>query len=132
MTDDELRKLLADATPGPWRDGQEGNVRVYGPDGMAEHSGLIANVFKGRANARLIAAAPDLAAEVLRLRETEAALRAEVERLREALRDIARQRTTTELDAEGEAGYADFEVGYDACVAVARAALGDKEASHDR
>lgn len=48
-------------TPGPWRDGQDGNTRVYGPDGMGEHSGLIATVFKGRANARLIAAAPDLA-----------------------------------------------------------------------
>jgi hypothetical protein len=47
-------------TPGPWRDGQDGNMRVYGPDGMGEHSGLIAVVYKGRANAQLIAAAPDL------------------------------------------------------------------------
>ena len=48
-------------TPGPWCEGQEGNHRVYGPDGMGEHSGLIAVVYKGRANARLIAAAPDMA-----------------------------------------------------------------------
>lgn len=47
-------------TPGPWREGADGNTRVYGPDGMGEHSGIVADVFKGRANARLIAAAPDL------------------------------------------------------------------------
>lgn len=47
-------------TPGPWRDGCEGNLRVYGPDGQGDDSGLIADVFKGRGNARLIAAAPDL------------------------------------------------------------------------
>ena len=47
-------------TPAPWRKGQWGNNRVYGFDGMGEHSGLIAVVFKGRANARLIAAAPDM------------------------------------------------------------------------
>jgi len=51
-------------TPGPWREGEEGNMRVYGPDGMGEHSGLIAHVFKSRANAHLIAAAPDLLAAV--------------------------------------------------------------------
>ncbi len=47
-------------TPGPWRAGQDGNMRVYGPDNSQEHSGLIASVYKGRANARLIAAAPEL------------------------------------------------------------------------
>jgi hypothetical protein len=47
-------------TPGPWVEGQDGNNRVYGPDGMGEHSGLIAVVYKGRANVSLIAAAPDL------------------------------------------------------------------------
>lgn len=47
-------------TPGPWREGQDGNMRVYGPDAQGDDSGLIAEVFKnGRANARLIAAAPD-------------------------------------------------------------------------
>lgn len=52
-------------TPGPWIVGQKGNLRVYGPDGRGDHSGLLydvetGTVFKGRANARLIAAAPDL------------------------------------------------------------------------
>ena len=47
-------------TPGPWREGIEGNNRVYGPDGRGDDSGLIAVVYKGRGNIRLIAAAPDL------------------------------------------------------------------------
>lgn len=47
-------------TPGPWIEGIEGNPSVYGPDGMGEHSGLIAEVFKGRGNVRLIAAAPEM------------------------------------------------------------------------
>lgn len=48
-------------TPGPWRRGQEGNPRIYGPDGQGEHSGLIAEVYKDvTANAKLIAAAPEL------------------------------------------------------------------------
>lgn len=47
-------------TPGPWHEGVGGNLRVYGPDAKGEHSGLVALVFKGRANVRLIAAAPDL------------------------------------------------------------------------
>jgi hypothetical protein len=46
-------------TPGPWRGGQDGNLRVYGPD-ATEHAGLIAQVFKGRGNVNLIAAAPEL------------------------------------------------------------------------
>lgn len=69
MTDDELRKLLADATPGPWTadDNDKCSIwRVYGPPGM------LAEVFgdsaEADANAALIAAAPELAEEVLRLR----------------------------------------------------------------
>lgn len=48
------------ATPGPWTEGIEGNLRIYGPDGMGEHSGLIAQVYKGRENLRLMLAARDL------------------------------------------------------------------------
>lgn len=51
-------------TPGPWRRGQTGNLRIYGPDGMGEHSGVVAEVKSKNghqtANAHLIAAAPDL------------------------------------------------------------------------
>ena len=49
-------------TPGPWSMGVDGNSRVYGPDCMGEHSGLIANVFKSRDNARAISAVPDMIA----------------------------------------------------------------------
>ena len=60
-------------TPGPWRVGQEGNFRVYGPDGAGIDSGPVAEAMavkgldmdgaakKRRANAHLIAAAPTLA-----------------------------------------------------------------------
>jgi hypothetical protein len=51
-------------TPGPWRRGQEGNLRIYGPSGQYEHSGLLAEVFPKNgaqtANAQLIASAPEL------------------------------------------------------------------------
>ena len=70
MTPDEIEQMKADieaGTPGPWRAGQHGNFRVYGPDGIGEHSGLIAEVLKGKANAYRIARVPQLEAEVLRL-----------------------------------------------------------------
>lgn len=51
---------MSEHTPGPWQQGVEGNNRVYGLDCSGDDSGLIAVVFKGRANVRLIAAAPDL------------------------------------------------------------------------
>jgi hypothetical protein len=47
-------------TQGPWREGVDGNNRVYGPDAMGEATGLIAVVYKGRGNIKLIAAAPDM------------------------------------------------------------------------
>jgi hypothetical protein len=56
-------------TPGPWREGIDGNNRVYGPDASGEHTGLIAVVYKGRANIRLIAAAPELYEALRRYRE---------------------------------------------------------------
>lgn len=46
-------------TPGPWRRGREGNLRVYGPDSMGELSGLVAGMIRPR-DINLIAAAPDL------------------------------------------------------------------------
>ena len=76
MTDDEIRAMLEGATPGPWRLGSWGdNVFGTGPrdewlticrvkrdDAPLEES-------PDGADARLIAAAPDAFAEVLRLRE---------------------------------------------------------------
>ena len=76
----ETLALIDGTTPGPWREGQDGNTRVYGPDGMGALSGLVAS-FCRRADARLIAAAPTLAADTLRLLD-------EIERLRGVLQDI--------------------------------------------
>ena len=55
--------------------------------------------------------------------ETIRMLRAENQRLREALSDIARQKKTNELETEYDAECADFEGGFDACVDRARAAM---------
>lgn len=92
MTDDEIRKLLSEATPGPWeKDIEAYEVRTVGnPYGAPAGSMKIADIrgwghltgrgggcgFDGQkavaiqtANAALIAAAPDLAAELLAARE---------------------------------------------------------------
>ena len=91
--------------PFPWREGQENHACIYDdyppPGGRPE---LVAN-------ARLIAAAPETAAERDRLNELNA-------ELLETLKDIARQKLTTELDDQG-----DFEFAYDTIVKIARAAL---------
>jgi hypothetical protein len=128
MTD--LRKLLDEATPGPWVchfgddsttcdcryvlgeyggmgslatiDVAKENYRPWGDD-----NGPCVEVSK--ANARLIAMAPDLAAALLKAEE--------------ALEDISRQKKTDELETEYEAECADFEAGFDTCVDVARATL---------
>lgn len=53
-------------TPGPWTEGIPGNDRIYGPDGMGDHSGPVAEVMhrytveERVANRALIAAAPTL------------------------------------------------------------------------
>lgn len=60
-------------TPGPWREGVSGNFRIYGPGNMGRQSGPIAEAWPinnadiQRANCRLIAAAPETAAERDRL-----------------------------------------------------------------
>ncbi len=64
-------------TPGPWKysDIDNGNFRIYAPDGRGAQSGPVAEAMhrfdpdERRANARLIAAAPDTAAERDRLIE---------------------------------------------------------------
>jgi len=47
----------------------------------------------------------------------------DVSALVEALREIARQKKTDELETAGDVEYADFEGGYDMCIDRARAAL---------
>jgi hypothetical protein len=51
----------------------------------------------------------------------------EIEKLRTALRDIARQKKTDELDTEYDVEVADFEGGYDSIIDIARAALGETQ-----
>jgi hypothetical protein len=96
MTSEDIREMLEAATPGPWDlDGIAiANLDAYPKDVCLmgeplQYPGDLGKMFDNHeANARLIAAAPDLAAEVLRLREQAAfrdeadALRAEVERLK--------------------------------------------------
>jgi hypothetical protein len=102
MDNDTIRKLLDEATPGPWHSeekpgmqamGLRSNIGVWADhrynaalaldddDIDPEDECWLAGIWgklsdKDRANARLIAAAPDLAAEVLRLRAELAALEA--------------------------------------------------------
>ena len=76
-------------TPGPWQEGRSGNNRVYGPDKQGSRSGLIAVVYKGRANARLIAAAPETAAERDRLKAINAELVLFAQQAETVFKDIA-------------------------------------------
>jgi hypothetical protein len=137
MTSEDIREMLEAATPGPWRIGSWGdNVFGTGPKDewlticRVKRDDAPIEETRDAVDARLIAAAPDLAAEVLRLREQAAfrdeadallahsrnaeleALRAEVERLRGSLTDIGELPTV----------YAEQGIW------IARAALGD---SHD-
>lgn len=52
-----------------------------------------------------------------------AALAAQVERMREGLADIAKQKRTDEMETEYDVECADFEGGYDACIDTARRTL---------
>lgn len=47
----------------------------------------------------------------------------EIERLEAALKDIAKQKKTDELETEYDVEVADFETGYDTIIDVARKAL---------
>jgi hypothetical protein len=80
MDSDTIRQMLSEATPGPWTMDERKHkcgaisARISAPEwddfarvwvGLKDPAGARDD---GIANARLIAAAPDLAAEVLRLR----------------------------------------------------------------
>lgn len=77
MTDEELQKLLAEATPGPWIHDEEDqgkygvNYSILRKDNILYD---VAEMVGYEADARLIAAAPDLAREVLALRKVAEAL----------------------------------------------------------
>ena len=64
-----------------------------------------------------------LTAELAKLRADLAEAPAKIARLTEALKEIAHQTHTSELDTEYDVECADFEAGYDACIDRARAAL---------
>lgn len=82
----EIKARLQAATPGEWREGAEGNLRVYGPDNQYEHSGLVA-VFTRRSDVQLIAHAPaDLTYLLSKLEEAQS-WQAVAGRLYEALED---------------------------------------------
>lgn len=100
---DTLAGLLAECTPGPWdaalEAGCHGVVASVPPTGETKMVAIIGNSLESPelepmrfANARLIALAPELAAEVIALRAENAALRAQaakdkarIERLEAAL-----------------------------------------------
>lgn len=75
LTTDQIRTMLDAATDGPWEPTQENLTHPRDYDIKAANGLLVAydrEEYTGcvlRCNAPLIAAAPDLAAEVLRLRE---------------------------------------------------------------
>jgi hypothetical protein len=83
MKSEQIREMLEAATPGPWTfdrtddpwrgsiDGASGTDRSWGmlAKVVVRMEGDVGDLPEGIANARLIAAAPDLAAEVLRLRD---------------------------------------------------------------
>jgi hypothetical protein len=99
MTDDELRALLAAATPGPWEPHRNSAYWEFCTQAGDQIGDVCASNFlqiKGdnealaRANAALIALAPALAAEVLALREERDAAKrtSAVEIARRAARSI--------------------------------------------
>ena len=86
LTDDQVKALLEGATPGPWQSSAAAEQlpfgvmpRIYSADGtlLAEVGNLTLDQDAWEANARLIAAAPDLARALLDARAELAALEAE-------------------------------------------------------
>lgn len=67
-----LTAMLAAATPGPWRAAHHGTHEVEAPPN--QRIADCGTIGSAEADARLMALAPALAAEVIRLRETMAAL----------------------------------------------------------
>ena len=92
-----IEARAAAASPGPWREGIDGNVRVYGPDARGVHSGLIASFIR-RADVKFITHARQdvsaLIAEITRLREENARKDAALREAARFLDYFANERTT--------------------------------------
>lgn len=127
---DTLAGLLADATPGPWMpeektgpisDWARANIGVWSPHRLAQSTaaddgddpmddawlcGIWGDIGdEDMANARLIALAPELAAETIALRAQTAKDKARIERLEAALRWYGEQaRLARLIHSEGDAG----------------------------
>lgn len=85
----DLKNLLAEATPGPWKASDCGEwVEDARKFEIANTSSSVHDIQEIEANARLIALAPDLARQVIALTAENAALRAKAEKLAEALPDM--------------------------------------------
>ena len=98
---DEARRLLDGIVPGPWRTERPiplSRTIVADFDGEVVAIASIALTSPGteRANTRLVAAAPDLARTVIAREAEVAELRAEINRLHDALRATARACTLPE------------------------------------
>lgn len=77
-----LRAAAEKATPGEWREGVDGNQRLYGPDGRSLDSGLIASFVRRRDLSYIAAANPQTVLALLAERD---ALKRERDEAREAL-----------------------------------------------
>jgi hypothetical protein len=128
MKDDELRKLLDGATPGPWRPGAStffagldgpACMRVYTDHPPTEFELTGDNL---AANARLIAAAPALAREVIALREAAGELADAAEQSYQAAHDY---RVTSNAASAEASLRADQE--FRTALATLRAVLGESE-----
>lgn len=69
MTLDDLKRLMAEATPGPWQPGELLSCMIYNWHVAPDHPEAVIAEAYSEANASLIAAAPDLAAQVIKLTE---------------------------------------------------------------
>ena len=80
---DELRRIVAEATPGPWQQGEMVSGWVFAWNLPPDHQDACI-CEASEVNAPLIAIAPDLAAEVLASRAREAELQARLDEARAA------------------------------------------------
>lgn len=124
ITPEAIRAGMDAGTPGPWElRYEQGQTHIYMPrKGGGMESQMCDETYypwvpDNEADWERIAGLPDLERAYLDAM-------AENERMREALASIAHQKRSDELETVADEEYADFTDGFDACVNVARAALG--------